>query len=118
MLDVIIRKPTINAARAFIGKLKPAVNAYINEDSPLPSVSEIKRFAQIVSVINGLEPAMEKLTSEELKAKTAQFKDRIDVMIREEKAGVIAPMNCTVRRRILMSVRMRKMRSSALNRIC
>jgi len=88
MLDVIIRKPTINAARAYIAKLKPAVNAYINEDSQLPSVSEVKRFAQVVPVINGLEPAMEKLTSEELKAQTASFKSRIEAMVREEKTGM------------------------------
>jgi preprotein translocase subunit SecA len=88
MLDMIIRKPTINAARAFIAKLRPAVNAYINDDSPLPSVGEVKRFAQIVSVINGLEASIEKLTNEELKAKTVQFKDRIDGMVREDKAAV------------------------------
>ena len=39
MLDMIIRKPVINAARASILRLKPAVNAHIHQDSPLPSVN-------------------------------------------------------------------------------
>ncbi len=88
MLDMIIRKPTINAARASISRLRPAVNIHINEDSPLPSVSEVKRFALMAAQINGFEAAIEKLTNEELKAKTVEFRQRIAVMIREDIANV------------------------------
>lgn len=38
---------------------------------------EIKRIRKIVDVINQLEPDFEKLTDEQLKAKTAYFKERL-----------------------------------------
>ncbi|MFH0752996.1 MAG: preprotein translocase subunit SecA [Candidatus Omnitrophota bacterium] len=88
MLDMIIRKPTINAARSFIARLKPAVNIYIHQDSPLPSVSEVKRFAPIVSRINGLEAEIAALSDDQLKGKTDEFRRRIDVMVAPEKAAL------------------------------
>ncbi|MEI8011438.1 MAG: preprotein translocase subunit SecA [Candidatus Omnitrophota bacterium] len=88
MLDMIIRKPVINAARASILRLKPAVNAHIHQDSPLPSVNEVKRLAPIVARINALEPTMEKLSNAELQAMTIQFRSRIQGMITAEKAAL------------------------------
>ena len=41
------------------------------------SDKEIKRIRPIVAKINELEPEMEKLTDEELKAKTPYFKERL-----------------------------------------
>lgn len=38
---------------------------------------EVKRIRKIVAEINGLEPDMEKLTDEQLKGKTAEFRERI-----------------------------------------
>ena len=95
MLDMIIRKPTINAARAAIARLRPAVNIYIHEDSPLPSVTEVRRLAPVVARINGLESAMEKLSNEQLQAKTAEFRQRITEMLRHEAQAVVqAAENC------------------------
>ncbi|MDH5301985.1 MAG: preprotein translocase subunit SecA [Gammaproteobacteria bacterium] len=37
---------------------------------------ELKRLGKIVTIINGLEPEFEKLSDEELKAKTAEFRQR------------------------------------------
>ncbi len=88
MIDMIIRRPTIAAARRFIAKLRPAVNVHINQDSPLPSVGEVRRLAPVVAMINTLEPQMEKLTNEELKAKTVEFRGRLKDMVRVEEEAV------------------------------
>ncbi len=88
MIDMLIRKPTINAARAYISRLKPAVNIHIHQDSPLPSVSEVKRFAPVVARINGIEASIAALSDEGLKAKTAEFKQRIEGMVAQEKAAL------------------------------
>ncbi len=77
MFSSIIRKPVIAAARRYIASLKPSLNININDDSPLPSVSEVKRLARKVLQINGFESAIEKLSMEELKAKTVEFRGRI-----------------------------------------
>ncbi len=42
------------------------------------SEKEIKRITPIVEKINSLEPAMEKLTDQELQAKTTEFKQRLE----------------------------------------
>ncbi|MBF0593412.1 MAG: preprotein translocase subunit SecA [Candidatus Omnitrophica bacterium] len=77
MFDSIIRKPVIASARRYVASLKPAVNININDDSPLPSVGEVKRLAKTVVEINSFEPAMEKLSNDQLKAKTDEFRRRI-----------------------------------------
>jgi preprotein translocase subunit SecA len=77
MFDAIIRKPVIAAARRFVLSLQPAVNININDDSPLPSVSEVKRLARKVAEINALESSVAALSDDELKAKTVAFRARI-----------------------------------------
>ncbi len=88
MLEMIIRKPVISAARASIRKLKPGVNVHIHEDSPLPSVAEVKRLAPVVARINTFEPAMEKLSDAQLSGMTGQFRTRIEGMVAAEKAAL------------------------------
>ncbi len=89
MLDAIIRKPVINSARAAIVRLNPQVNIFINEETPLPSARIVQRYAPTVSRINALEPEMERLSADELKAKTVQFQERIEKAITREKAEVV-----------------------------
>lgn len=36
----------------------------------------LRRMRKVVNIINGMEPAMEKLSDDELKAKTAEFRAR------------------------------------------
>ncbi|MBF0619989.1 MAG: preprotein translocase subunit SecA [Candidatus Omnitrophica bacterium] len=84
----MIRRPVIQAARKHISALKPAVNIHINDESPLPSVSIVKRYAPTVAKINGLEASIATLTSEELKGRTRQFRDFIENFIIREKAEV------------------------------
>jgi preprotein translocase subunit SecA len=38
----------------------------------------LRRMRKAVAVINGMEPAMEKLSDDELKAKTAEFRARLE----------------------------------------
>jgi preprotein translocase subunit SecA len=38
----------------------------------------LRRMRKAVTVINGMEPAMEKLSDDELKAKTAEFRARLE----------------------------------------
>ncbi len=77
MFDAIIRKPVIASARRYVSSLQPPVNININDDSPLPSVGEVKRLARKVVAINAFEAAMEKLSTAELQAKTDEFRLRI-----------------------------------------
>ncbi len=101
MIDMIIRKPTINAARAAIARLRPAVNCYIHQDSPLPSVNEVRRLAPLVAKINGFESAMEALSNEQLRAKTADFRQRIAGMTRHEVEALrLADESCRQARNI------------------
>ncbi len=37
----------------------------------------LRRMRKVVNIINGMEPAMEKLSDDELKAKTAEFRARL-----------------------------------------
>ncbi len=43
----------------------------------------LKPLEEYVSVINSMEPALEKLTDDELKAKTAEFKSRIEAALKD-----------------------------------
>ncbi len=88
MWESLIKKPVLERARAYIARLQPKVNIYLNPDAPLSSINEVKRLAPKVAQINALEPAMEALSNEELRAKTAQFKARIESAIRTEKEAV------------------------------
>lgn len=38
----------------------------------------LRRMRKVVNIINGMEPAMEKLSDDELKAKTAEFRARTE----------------------------------------
>ena len=39
---------------------------------------EIKKLSKVVNKINGMEPAMQALSDEELKGKTAEFRERFE----------------------------------------
>ena len=38
----------------------------------------LRRMRKVVNIINGMEPAMEKLSDDELKAKTGEFRARLE----------------------------------------
>ena len=88
MIESIIKKPVIASARSSIARLRPLVNILIHDETPLPSARVIQRYAAVVSQINALEPQIERLSSDELKAKTVEFKARIEQAIVREKTEV------------------------------
>ncbi|MFH1359780.1 MAG: preprotein translocase subunit SecA [Candidatus Omnitrophota bacterium] len=77
MFDFFIRKSLIKNAQKYIHRLKPEVNAHIPKDLPLPSVGVIRKMSLTVSKINKLEEQIKKLTNDQLRAKTKEFKTRI-----------------------------------------
>ncbi len=75
MFDFLIRKSAIKNAQKFIDELNPKVNVHIPEDLPLPSVHLVKKTCLIVSKVNGFEDAFSRLSNEDCRKKTAEFKD-------------------------------------------
>lgn len=85
MIDMIIRKPMVQSAKAYIAKLKPSVNVHINPEAPLPSISEVKRLAKKVADINALESTIQLLSDDQLRQKTQEFRLKIEKAIAFEK---------------------------------
>jgi len=77
MFEFITGNIIIKNAQKFVDKLDPKVNIHIPKELPLPSVSTIKRMSAVVSEINAMEPEMQKLSDEQLQAKTGIFKSKI-----------------------------------------
>ena len=65
MIDFIGRKLFWKSAQGFIDKLKPAVNIRLPMDIPLPSLGLVKKLAQTVSIINGLEDKVSRLSQDD-----------------------------------------------------
>jgi preprotein translocase subunit SecA len=85
MFDFLIKKSTLKKTQKYLDALAPKVNINLHEDIPLPSIAVIKQHAQITSKINGMEEAMSKLTDEELKCKTNEFKARYKQAVAKNK---------------------------------
>jgi len=85
MFDFFIKKYVVANTQKYINKLNPAVSLHVPHDLPLPSVSTIKRMGKIVSRINGLEPAMSRLSDQQLKDKTDEFRKSFQQAIKAEK---------------------------------
>ncbi|MBF0483869.1 MAG: preprotein translocase subunit SecA [Candidatus Omnitrophica bacterium] len=79
----------VRSAQKFINALEPKVNVHVPPESPLPSIGELKQFSKVVSVINGLEPAISALSDEELKAKTGVFRQGYKQAIAKEKNDLV-----------------------------
>jgi preprotein translocase subunit SecA len=89
MFDFLVRKNIVKSAQKYIDSLNPKVNIHVPEDLPLPSIGLLKKMASVVSKINGLESAMEKLSDQELKNKTVEFKARYEKDILTEKKAFL-----------------------------
>ncbi len=88
MFDFLIRKNVIKGAQKFIDKLEPKVSIHVPEDLPLPSVKILKQMSAIVSQINGMEADIEKLSDEQLKGKTQEFKLQYLKAIQKERENL------------------------------
>jgi len=85
MFDFFIRKGLVGSAQGFIDRLNPPVQIHIHPEAPLPSISLVKRLSKRASEICALEAGMQALSDDELKAKTNQFKARIQQAVSVKK---------------------------------
>lgn len=77
MLKLLFGKVFVRDAQRFINRLEPKVDIHLPLDLPFSSIGTVKAMTAIVSKINALEEATKKLSDDELRAKTAFFKERI-----------------------------------------
>jgi len=85
MFDFLIGKSVIKGAQRFIDKLEPKVNVHIPEDLPLPSVKILKKMCVAVSKINAFEDQISKLSDDQLRAKTQDFRSQFTKAVQKEK---------------------------------
>ena len=85
MFDFLIKGFSIKGTQKFINRLEPKVNIHVPEHLPLPSIWTVKRMAKTVSLVNGMEKGLMALSDEQLKAKTAQFKQYYHAAIKEKQ---------------------------------
>ncbi len=84
MFSFFVRNFFVGGAQKFLDRLEPKVKIHIPPDLPFPSLGMVKRMGAVASKINGLEGQMEKLTSEELKNKTQEFRKRYQEAVSEK----------------------------------
>lgn len=89
MFDFLVRNNLVKSTQKFIDGLNPKVNVHVPQDLPLPSLGLLKKMAVAVSKANGFEPAMEKLSDQDLKNKTADFKAKYNQDIAQEKKAFL-----------------------------
>ncbi|MDE2009933.1 MAG: preprotein translocase subunit SecA [Candidatus Omnitrophica bacterium] len=75
----------VQSAQNFINRLNPRVEVHIHPEAPLPSIGLVKKLAARASEICALEEKIKALSDDELKAKTAEFKARINRAISTKK---------------------------------
>ncbi|MDE2027348.1 MAG: preprotein translocase subunit SecA [Candidatus Omnitrophica bacterium] len=85
MFDFLVRKGLVQNAQGFIDRLNPKVQVHIHPEAPLPSIGLVKKLAARASEISALEDKIKVLSDEQLKAKTAEFKARIQQAVSTKK---------------------------------
>ena len=85
MLDFFIGKIVRQNAQKYIDRLEPDVGVHIPEDLPLPSVKIIKTMCVLASKVNGFEDDIKKLSDDELKAKTDEFRGKYQQGVKDAK---------------------------------
>ncbi|MFC1704567.1 preprotein translocase subunit SecA [Candidatus Omnitrophota bacterium] len=77
MFGFVIKNIAWKMANRSIQSHDPKVQVYLPKELTLQSMSAIKNMAKTVAVINSLESGMVKLSDEQLKAKTQEFRSKI-----------------------------------------
>ncbi len=86
MFDFLIRNGVVQGAQKFIDRLSPPVKIHIHPEAPLPSIGLVKKLSARASEICALEEKIKALSDDALKAKTAEFKARINQAISVKKS--------------------------------
>ncbi|MCM8763023.1 MAG: preprotein translocase subunit SecA, partial [Candidatus Omnitrophica bacterium] len=81
-----IRENLVRQKQNYIRRNFPNVNIILHKDIPAPSLNKIVELSRLVSIINSFEPEIEKLSDEQLRKKTEEFRSRI-----LEKSKVLEP---------------------------
>ena len=74
MFDFLVRKIFVSSAQKKLDRLDPHVAIHIPPDLPFPSLGMVKRMGAVAAKINGLEAQVEKLSNDELRNKTHEFR--------------------------------------------
>ena len=69
-----IKKTILNSKQGLIRRKYPGVNIILHQDMPHPSIVKMTQLAGIVAQVNALEEAIQGLSNEQLRAKTAEFR--------------------------------------------
>ena len=77
MFDFLIRNTVVKSAQSHIDRLSPKVQIHVHPEAPLPSISLVKKSSSRAAQICALEARISALSDDQLKAKTAEFKERI-----------------------------------------
>ena len=85
MFDFLVRKGIVQGAQNYIDRLNPKVQIHIHPEAPMPSIGLVKKLAVRASEICAMEDRIKALSDDELKAKTVEFKARIDKAISVKK---------------------------------
>jgi preprotein translocase subunit SecA len=85
IFDTLIRKSAIKQTQKIVDQLNPKINVHLNDELSYPSVQFLKKFCPVVAQINSLESSVSALTTEQLRAKTAEFKARYHQAIAKDK---------------------------------
>ena len=86
MFDFLIRNILVKSAQKFIDRLTPKVQINIHPEAPMPSIGLVRRLSVRASEICALEEKIKGLSDDELKAKTPEFKARINKAISNKQA--------------------------------
>lgn len=85
MFDFLIRNSVVKNAQNFINRLTPAVKIHVHPEAPLPSIAVVKKLSARAAAICALEPTISALSDSQLRAKTDEFKQKIDTAIASKK---------------------------------
>ena len=85
MFDFLVRNFIVKNAQGYVERLTPAVKIHIHPEAPLPSISVVKKLSARAAAICALEPTIAALSDEQLRAKTDEFKAKINTAIAAKK---------------------------------
>jgi preprotein translocase subunit SecA len=84
----LIKKAILKQKQSFIKKKYPAANIVLHPDMPSPSINKVSGMVKVAAIINSLEPKMSVLSDNELRGKTAEFREHIVKKNREHEGQI------------------------------
>jgi len=85
----VIKKTILSGKQNTLNKKFPAVHIVLHPDMPSPSMNKMVALAEAVNRVNALEPEISGLSDAALKAKTAEFRERIAQKSKEYEQDLV-----------------------------